>query len=164
EDERPRAEPGHERRQHRTDGVGGGAEDQRQLAGPETLIDQRHCARDEQQEEDDAREGHAVLTVGILRHGGRPCHSPASAGNENTRPPLHTRRQSGDSYRPMPGAPWYVTSYRRTLLDMHIDDRDASFLSRVDPAAYVDLLARARVRSVMLYANSHVGLCYWPTR
>ena len=58
---------------------------------------------------------------------------------------------------------WYRRSYRRNLVDMHVDDWDASFLSRLDPVEYVRLLQRANVRSAMVYANSHVGLCYWPT-
>ena len=60
-------------------------------------------------------------------------------------------------------APWYATSYRRNLVDMHIEDWDASFLSRLDPRRYVELLRTARVQSAMVYANSHVGYCYWPT-
>jgi alpha-L-fucosidase len=60
--------------------------------------------------------------------------------------------------------PWYATSYRRNLVDMHIDDWDERFLSKLEPARYVELLKTARVQTAMLYANSHVGLCYWPTK
>ncbi len=46
---------------------------------------------------------------------------------------------------------------------MHIDDWDESFLSKLDPAEYVRLLKGANVQSAMVYANSHIGLSYWPT-
>jgi len=55
---------------------------------------------------------------------------------------------------------WYEKSYRRNLVDMHIDDWDESFLSRLDPKTYVELLKKAQVQSAMVYANSHVGYCY----
>ncbi|MBQ9760925.1 MAG: hypothetical protein IJW16_06210 [Clostridia bacterium] len=58
---------------------------------------------------------------------------------------------------------WYQNSFRRHLCDMHIDDWDDSFLSRFDPESYVENLKRARVQSAMLYFQSHVGLCYYPT-
>jgi hypothetical protein len=61
-------------------------------------------------------------------------------------------------------AKWYERSYRRNLVDMHIDDWDESFLSRLDPKTYVELLKKAHVQSAMVYANSHVGYCYWPTK
>ncbi len=59
---------------------------------------------------------------------------------------------------------WYETSYRRNLVDMHIDDWDERFLSKLEPEEYVRLLKKARVQSAMVYANSHVGYCYWPTK
>lgn len=58
---------------------------------------------------------------------------------------------------------WFSDSYRRNLIDMHIEDWDESFLSKFDPKAYVSLLKKAKVQSAMIYANSHVGYCYWPT-
>ena len=59
---------------------------------------------------------------------------------------------------------WYEKSYRRSLMDMHIEDWDASFLSEYQPAAYVRLLKEAHIQSIMVYALSHVGCCYWPTK
>ena len=59
---------------------------------------------------------------------------------------------------------WYQKSFRRHLCDMHIDDWDASFLSKLDPDVYVQNLKTARIRSAMLYFQSHVGLCYYPTK
>ena len=58
---------------------------------------------------------------------------------------------------------WYSGSFRRNMMDMHIEDWDESFLSRFDAREYVDLLKKARIQSTMLFANSHVGYCYWPT-
>ena len=59
---------------------------------------------------------------------------------------------------------WYTHSYRRNLIDMHIEEWNPEFLCRLDPESYMDALKRARVQTAMLYANSHVGVCYWPTR
>ena len=39
---------------------------------------------------------------------------------------------------------WYQSSYYRTLLDMHIEDWDASFLSEFDPDYYVEQVKRRR--------------------
>ena len=61
-------------------------------------------------------------------------------------------------------ARWFKRSYRRNLVDMHIDDWDESFLSKLDPTNYVEMLKTANVQSAMVYANSHIGLCYWPTK
>ena len=58
---------------------------------------------------------------------------------------------------------WYQRSYRRNLVDMHIEEWDPSFLSRFDAQAYLAMLRKAHVQSAMLYANSHAGYCYWPT-
>jgi hypothetical protein len=59
---------------------------------------------------------------------------------------------------------WYERSYRRNLVDMHIDDWDESFLSRFDPEEYFRDLRLANVASPMIYIHSHVGHCYWPTK
>lgn len=58
---------------------------------------------------------------------------------------------------------WYSKSYRRHLLDMHIEDWDPLFLSEFSPEAYVENLKRARVDYAMIYLQSHVGLCYYPS-
>ena len=59
---------------------------------------------------------------------------------------------------------WINNSYRRNLLDMHIEDWNDEFFSKLDAKAYVDLLKRAYVKSAMIYAQSHVGLCNWPSK
>ncbi len=59
---------------------------------------------------------------------------------------------------------WFEKSYRRNLVDMHIEAWNESFLSKLDPNVYVDMLEIANVQSAMVYANSHIGYCYWPTK
>lgn len=59
---------------------------------------------------------------------------------------------------------WLKKSYRQNLVDMHIEDWNDSFLSEIDPKTYVELLKKAKIQSAMLYAQSHVGYCYWPTK
>ncbi len=59
---------------------------------------------------------------------------------------------------------WYKSSYRRHLCDMHIDDWDQSFLCEFSPDEYLSNLKRAKIQSAMLYFQSHVGLCYYPTK
>jgi alpha-L-fucosidase len=59
---------------------------------------------------------------------------------------------------------WFRNSYRRNLVDMHIEDWDERFLSQLDPKKYVEMLKLANIKSAMVYANSHVGHCYWPTK
>ncbi len=59
---------------------------------------------------------------------------------------------------------WYKKSYRRNLVDMHIEDWNDEFMSKFSPEAYVENMKKAQVQSCMIYANSHVGHCYWPTK
>ena len=59
---------------------------------------------------------------------------------------------------------WYETSFFRHLCDMHIDDWNPKFLSEFSPEEYVDNLIRANVDNAMIYFQSHVGLCYYPTK
>lgn len=59
---------------------------------------------------------------------------------------------------------WYKHNYRRTLLDMHIEDWDEQFFSKFDPRDYFEKLKIAEITAPMIYVQSHVGLCYWPTQ
>ncbi len=59
---------------------------------------------------------------------------------------------------------WYSELYRRHLCDMHIDDWSDEFLSEFSPEEYVGNLMRANINYAMIYFQSHVGLCYWPTK
>ncbi len=58
---------------------------------------------------------------------------------------------------------WYQKSLRRNLIDMHIHGWDSRFLSKLDSNEYVRNLVTSRVKTALVYANSHVGYCYWPT-
>jgi hypothetical protein len=60
--------------------------------------------------------------------------------------------------------PWYQRGYRRMLIDMHIADWEKRLLGAYDPAHVADLYVQAHLTSVMFYCQSHVGLCYYPTR
>jgi hypothetical protein len=55
-------------------------------------------------------------------------------------------------------------TYRRLLVDMHIPDWDPLFLSRFDAKKYVDTIAKSEFDTVMQYAHSHAGICFWPTK
>ncbi|MBQ8510489.1 MAG: hypothetical protein IJ493_11345 [Clostridia bacterium] len=59
---------------------------------------------------------------------------------------------------------WFSDCYRRNLVDMHIEDWSDEFLSKFSPETYVDNLKRAHIEAPMLYLQSHVGHCYWPTK
>lgn len=56
---------------------------------------------------------------------------------------------------------WIKGNFRRNLLDMHIDDWNEEFLSKVNAKEYVDALAEAGFQSAMVKAKSHTGLCYY---
>ena len=59
---------------------------------------------------------------------------------------------------------WYEKSYRRHLCDMHINDWNEEFLSEFSADEYLNNLKKAKIQSAMIYLQSHVGLCYYPTR
>jgi hypothetical protein len=59
---------------------------------------------------------------------------------------------------------WYQEKRRRTLLDVHIEDWDPTFMTQFDPEAYYNALVTANINAPMIYLQSHVGLCYWPTK
>lgn len=56
---------------------------------------------------------------------------------------------------------WYQNSYRRNLVDMHIDAWNEEFLSKFDPYVYFQCLKEANIKSPMIYTHSHVGYCNW---
>ncbi|MBQ8342882.1 MAG: beta-galactosidase trimerization domain-containing protein [Clostridia bacterium] len=58
---------------------------------------------------------------------------------------------------------WYEGVYRRQLTDMHIHDCDDLFLSKFNADEYYENLLRAKIQSPMIYLQSHVGLCNYPT-
>ncbi|MDD6884282.1 MAG: alpha-L-fucosidase [Eubacteriales bacterium] len=59
---------------------------------------------------------------------------------------------------------WYQKQFRRNLVDMHIEDWSPEFLSKFSPEQYVENLKIGKIGAPMLYFQSHVGLCYWPTK
>lgn len=60
---------------------------------------------------------------------------------------------------------WYQNSFRRHLLDMHINDwHNGIFFSEFSPTEYYENLKKANVKSAMIYLQSHVGYCYYPTK
>ncbi len=58
---------------------------------------------------------------------------------------------------------WIENNYRRNLMDMHIDDWNKEFLSKIDCNEYVNALKEANIQAAMVKAKSHTGLCYYPT-
>ena len=58
----------------------------------------------------------------------------------------------------------YANNFRRHLLDMHIDDWDEKFLSEFDEYAYLYNLKKAHIQCAMIYLQSHMGLCNFPTK
>lgn len=58
---------------------------------------------------------------------------------------------------------WIEGNYRRNLMDMHIDDWNEEFLSKIDCEEYVNALQDAGVQAAMVKAKSHTGLCYYPS-
>ena len=58
---------------------------------------------------------------------------------------------------------WYSDQFRRHLCDMHIEDWDDSFLSEFSPETYCEMLKKANMQGAMLYWQSHVGYCNWPS-
>ncbi|MFC3800806.1 beta-galactosidase trimerization domain-containing protein [Cohnella sp. GCM10012308] len=59
---------------------------------------------------------------------------------------------------------WYETSYRRSLVDMHIPDWDERFLAEFESEEYIRLMALAKVDTVYIYATSCVGLANYPAK
>lgn len=49
-------------------------------------------------------------------------------------------------------------------MDMHIEDWNKSFLSKFSAKDYFESLKTARINSPMIYIQSHIGYCYWPTK
>jgi len=58
----------------------------------------------------------------------------------------------------------FEKSYRRFNVDSHIPDWNETFYSKFDPEDYVDTISLAAVDTAWVWANSHVGDCFYPTR
>lgn len=59
---------------------------------------------------------------------------------------------------------WYKKTYRRIFLDFHIDDWNEKFLSQFDPEEFADCVVLAKATTATVFANSHTGLCTYPTK
>ncbi len=59
---------------------------------------------------------------------------------------------------------WIEGNYRRNLMDMHIDDWDDTFLTRINCDEYVDALKDAGIQAAMVKAKPHTGLCNYPSK
>jgi len=55
-------------------------------------------------------------------------------------------------------------AYTRILVDNHITQSDPSFMSKFDPARYVEMMKKAQIECSMVYACCHNGNCYYPTK
>ena len=64
----------------------------------------------------------------------------------------------------MTSVPWNQRSMRRILIDMQIPDWDPGFLARYDVEAAIDACVSAGADAIMVYFQSHTGLCNWPTQ
>jgi len=59
---------------------------------------------------------------------------------------------------------WYQNRFRRHLLDMHIDDWNDEFLAEFSPENYFQCLKDGKVQVAMIYLQSHLGYCNWPSK
>lgn len=57
---------------------------------------------------------------------------------------------------------WITGNFRRIFLDMHIDDSNEEFLSKLEPEKIVSTLKKAGAQTVVVKGKPHTGLCYWP--
>jgi len=59
---------------------------------------------------------------------------------------------------------WYQKTYRRSLIDMHIEEWNDEFLSEFTPEGHLAYLKAAKVDATMLKIHTHVGVDYYPTK
>lgn len=59
---------------------------------------------------------------------------------------------------------WIEGNYRRNLMDMHIDDWNPEFLSKINVDEYVQCLKDCGAQAAMIKGKPHTGLCYYPTK
>ena len=56
-----------------------------------------------------------------------------------------------------------LNGYRGLLLDMHVPSWDPEFLAHLRPDDLIERLLAVDADEVTFYAQSHMGLCYWPS-
>ncbi|MCQ2353009.1 MAG: beta-galactosidase [Victivallaceae bacterium] len=59
---------------------------------------------------------------------------------------------------------WMNQCYSRLLVDNHITDCHAQYMTKYDPKEYVRLVKISGVESAMVYSCDHNGNCYYPTK
>lgn len=59
---------------------------------------------------------------------------------------------------------WYESSWRRLLVDMHINDKDERFLSAYDSERYASMMEMAGIDTAEIYSSNALGLCFWPSK
>ena len=59
---------------------------------------------------------------------------------------------------------WFENDYRRIFMDMHLNDSNEEYLSKLDIDNFVAHLVEVGASSVVVKAHSHVGLNYWPSK
>lgn len=67
------------------------------------------------------------------------------------------------SNAPPPQERWAERSFRRVLIDTHIPDWDPNFLAKLNAPAVAEAVLRSGAQAAMVYFQSHVGLCNWPS-
>lgn len=53
---------------------------------------------------------------------------------------------------------WYDNDYRRVFMDMHINDTNPEYLSKLDVIDFVKTIKEAEITSIVVKAKSQVGL------
>jgi len=59
---------------------------------------------------------------------------------------------------------WFQKTYRRQFQDFHIAEWSDVFLSEFDHSKIADIVAASHMATATVFANSHTGLCNYPTR
>ena len=59
---------------------------------------------------------------------------------------------------------WYENDYRRIFMDMHINDSNYEYLSKLNVKDFIKTMKNAEVTSLVVKAKTHVGLHYWPSK
>ncbi|MCE9616031.1 MAG: alpha-L-fucosidase [Lentisphaerae bacterium] len=59
---------------------------------------------------------------------------------------------------------WDYRTPFRYLVDMHVPDWDPRMMAAFEADAHVRLVKRTGAQSLMIYAKSHAGQCFWNTR
>jgi len=79
-------------------------------------------------------------------------------------PDLFSKRDKTEGFDKNLELKWYQRSFRRYLLDFHIDDWNPSFLSKFDPEEYACCVEMGGGTAATIFANTCTGLCNYPTK